>query len=76
MATWWSDQVDNRSPPGRFPEQDMELDTLPEPIYIRNSDLERLRNYNLMKLEENEFGSDDEEPEEGNLDLTAPPLES
>lgn len=57
-------------------ELDMD-DTLPEPIYIKNSELREMRRYmNRIAESDDAFSCDEDENEEGNLDLTAPPLES
>ncbi|XP_064391287.1 ras GTPase-activating protein 1-like [Halichondria panicea] len=73
--TWWAEESDDRPLSGRQAEVDVD-DTLPEPIYIKNSDLAEMRRYmNRLDVDDDVF-SGDEEDEEGNLNLTAPPLES
>lgn len=78
--TWWTedgseDDGDERAPSSRLGELDIE-DTLPEPIYIKNNGLAEMRRYLSRITEDDVFSGDEEENEEGNLDLTAPPLES
>ncbi len=76
-GTWWEtgDDGDDRALSGRLGELDIE-DTLPEPIYIKNNELAEMRRYMSRITEDDVFSGDEEENEEGNLDLTAPPLES
>ncbi len=73
--TWW-EEGDDQAHYGRLVTEVDVDDTLPEPIYIKNSDLAEMRRYmNRIDVEDDVF-SGDEEDEEGNLNLTAPPLES
>lgn len=55
---------------------DLQLDTLPEPIYMSNKLLNQIRLAYLNRDPEDDLSSGEEEDEEGNLDLSAPPLES
>ncbi len=73
---WWTeDDGDDRAFSGRLGEMEIE-DTLPEPIYIQNTELAEMRRYMSRITEDDVFSGDEEENEDGNLDLTAPPLES